>query len=87
MILRTLAFAAGSLAAASMASAECTQVTLQEKAMEITTKAQALAAADPAKMQDVMTKLQEAGAKVATANPTDLQSVCDAYDELLASLE
>lgn len=87
MIFRTLVLSIALIAGASGVIAECSQAALQEKAVEISTKAQALAAVDPQKMQFIMGQLQEASVQMATANPTELQTVCDAFDELIEALE
>ena len=71
----------------TLAQADCSTAILQEKVLQISTQAQALAISDPTKMQEVMSKLHETSAKMATATADNLQPVCDTIDGLLASLE
>lgn len=68
---------------ASSAALACTAEELQAKATEVSTKMQALATSDPQKASEIGTKL----ASVQTAQPTDLESACKVYDELIAEIE
>lgn len=72
------------LASAGLSHAACTQADVQQKVIEVSQKAQALAATDPAKMQKVMLELQTAQQNQAA---TSLDEVCEIYDRLLADLD
>ena len=70
---------------ATVAAAECTQESMQEKTMVLTESMQALAATDPAKMQEIATRMQES--VTAAAATGDQEAVCASLDELIAELE
>ncbi len=73
------------LAAAPAFAEDCTAETVQTKAMEVSTKIQALAATDPAKMADLMPKMQEAATRF--QDGSNLGEACAYYDEMLAELD
>ncbi|WP_208352985.1 hypothetical protein [Pseudaestuariivita rosea] len=64
------------------AFADCTQADVQAKAMQLNAAIQEMAASDPGKMSEFAAKAQEASQKMSTAS--DMQEVCDYYDQLLA---
>ena len=70
---------------ATAAAAECTQEVMQEKTMALSEGMQALAATDPAKMQDIATRMQVSMAEAAASG--DQEAVCASLDELIAELD
>lgn len=68
----------------SLAAAECTAEGLQERAMAVTTEVQKLAASDPAKMNEIMTKMGESAQAMQSGG--SLEEVCAMYDQLEADL-
>ncbi len=70
---------------ATVAAAECTYESVQEKTMAVTEGMQALAATDPAKMQEIATKMQDSMTAAATTG--DQEAICASLDELIAELE
>ncbi|MGS1095689.1 hypothetical protein ACVCNR_14015 [Aquamicrobium terrae] len=79
--MKTYLLALSIMMAATPAFA-CTAEEAQSKAMELSTKMQALAATDPQKAMDVGQKLSAAQSQA----PTDLAGACKTYDELLEEL-
>lgn len=63
---------------------ECTNETLQAKAMEVSTKMQEMAATDPAKIAALTPKLQEAATRF--QDGSNLEEACAYYDEILAEM-
>jgi hypothetical protein len=63
----------------------CTQEVATKKATDLTTKIQELAASDPAKVAELMPKLQDLATKAA-AGGDDLQATCKALDDMMAEL-
>lgn len=80
-----LALAATGFLAACNSEEVCTQELATQKATELTTKIQELAASDPAKLAELGPKVQELAAK-ASADGEDLQAACKAMDEMIAEL-
>ncbi|QBY00727.1 hypothetical protein E2K80_08265 [Rhodophyticola sp. CCM32] len=70
---------------ATTAFADCTQEDIQEKTAALTASMQALAATDPAKMQEIATRMQES--MTAAAATGDQEAVCTSLDELIAELD
>lgn len=70
--------------AGAVAAAECTPESMQARAMAVTTEVQKLAATDPQKMNEVMTKMATAAQEMQQGG--DLNDVCKLYDELEAEL-
>ncbi|MBB4091687.1 hypothetical protein HGG72_22505 [Ochrobactrum pecoris] len=60
----------------------CTAEEVQAKAMEVATKMQEVAAANPQKAQEIAQKMS--GAQ--TQATSDLEGACKVYDDLLADL-
>ena len=63
----------------------CTQETITQKAAELTTKIQEMAATSPEKVAALLPRLQEIATKAA-AGGDDLAASCTALDELAAEL-
>jgi outer membrane murein-binding lipoprotein Lpp len=80
-----LALAATGFLAACNDEAACTQEVATQKATDLTTKIQELAAADPAKLAEMAPKVQELATKAA-AGGDDLAATCKALDEMMAEL-
>ncbi|MCG3267868.1 hypothetical protein [Yoonia sp. I 8.24] len=70
---------------ATTASAECTEASIQEKTMEISTGMQAMAATNPEMMMEISTELQTAIAAAAEAD--DIEAVCTSLDEISAKMD
>lgn len=83
--LKTITFAASFIVSSfGIANAACSVEDLQAKGAELSQAIQALAAKDPAKVQEISAKMQEAAQKYAGTNgATD--EACAYYDELLAA--
>jgi hypothetical protein len=78
------------LAAAPAAEAACGQDELQNKAMALSQRIQAVASKDPQKAQAWSAKAQEAAQKLQEAMKrpgAGMDEVCRFYDELLAELD
>ncbi|PRY79520.1 hypothetical protein CLV80_102165 [Yoonia maritima] len=69
---------------ATTAAAECTEASVQEKTMEISTGMQALAATNPEKMMEISNELQAAMTEAAAAE--DIEAVCTSLDAILADM-
>ncbi|MCU0903042.1 MAG: hypothetical protein MUE83_04110 [Tabrizicola sp.] len=80
-----LALAATGFLAACNEEVACTQEVATQKATELTTKIQELAASDPAKLAEMAPKVQELATKAA-AGGDDMQATCTALDEMMAEL-
>lgn len=66
--------------------ASCTQADAEKKATELTTKITELASTDPAKLTELMPKVQELATKAASADAADLSATCKALDDIMAEL-
>ncbi len=82
--LQTALLAAITAATASAASADCTAAEMQQKVNALTAAMQQLATTDPARMQSVSSRMQEATASLAGGG--DISDACALYDQLLAEL-
>jgi outer membrane murein-binding lipoprotein Lpp len=80
-----LALAATGFLAACNSEVACTQEVATQKATDLTTKIQEIAASDPAKLAEMAPKVQELAAKAA-AGGDDLAATCTALDEMMAEL-
>jgi outer membrane murein-binding lipoprotein Lpp len=80
-----LALTASGFLAACNEEVACTQEVATQKATDLSTKIQELAASDPAKLAELAPKVQELATKAA-AGGDDLQATCTALDEMLAEL-
>lgn len=81
----TLALAATGFLAACNSEEACTQELATQKANDLTTKIQEVAAADPAKLAELAPKVQELATKAA-AGGDDLSATCKALDDMMAEL-
>ncbi|HWV22475.1 MAG TPA: hypothetical protein VN036_15715 [Devosia sp.] len=81
--MKTSILALGFVLAASSAAFACTAEELQAKAMEVSTKVQTVIAAHPEKATDITAKFTA----LQTNPPTDVESACKVYDDLLAEIE
>lgn len=67
---------------------DCTPEALQKKVQEVTHEIQQKIAADPSKMQDLMKRLQDLGAKFQASGGAKTEAdACKAYDELLKAVK
>ena len=80
-----LALAATGFLAACNSEEACTEEVATQKATNLTTKIQEIAASDPAKFAELAPKLQELATKAA-AGGDDLAASCKALDEMMAEL-
>ena len=65
----------------------CTQADAEKKETELTTKITELASSDPAKLTELMPKVQELATKAqANGSADDLNATCKALDEITAEL-
>lgn len=80
--MKTYILALSVMMAATPAFA-CTTEELQSKAMEVSTRMQALAASNPQKATEIGQKLATAQSQGAT----DLEGACKLYDELLEDMK
>ncbi len=65
----------------------CTQADAEKKATELTTKITELASTDPAKLAEMLPKVQELAAKAsANGSAEDLNATCKALDEIMTEL-
>jgi outer membrane murein-binding lipoprotein Lpp len=80
-----LALAATGFLAACNEEVACTQEVATQKATDLSTKIQELAASDPAKLAELAPKVQELATKAA-AGGDDLAATCTALDEMMAEL-
>lgn len=80
-----LALTATGFLAACTGEEACTQEIAAKKATDLMTKAQEIAASDPAKLTELGPKLQELSTKAA-AGGDDLTATCKALDEMMAEL-
>lgn len=81
--MKTSILALGFILAASTAAFACTAEELQAKAMEVSTKVQTVIAAHP----DKATEITEKFTALQTNPPTDVESACKVYDDLLVELD
>jgi hypothetical protein len=79
------ALSAAAFLAACNQEAACTQEEATKKATDLTTKITEIGAADPAKLAELMPKLQEFSTQAAKGGD-DLSGACKAMDEMLAEL-
>lgn len=82
LILATVA--ASALAAPAFAE-ECTMEMIQEKAAAMTPAMQALAANDPAKLQELTEMLAAQQAEIQASG--DMTKMCALYDDMMAKIE
>lgn len=80
-----LALAATGFLAACNGEEACTQEVANKKATELTTKIQELAASNPAKLAEMLPKVQDLATKAAVGGD-DLAGTCKALDEMMAEL-
>lgn len=81
--MKTTILAAAFIFAGTAAAFACTPEELQAKAMELSTKVQTVVAANPDKTEEITSKFTG----LQTNPPTDVESACKAYDELIVELD
>jgi outer membrane murein-binding lipoprotein Lpp len=80
-----LALLTSGLLAACTSEETCTQEQATQKATDLTTKIQELAASDPAKLAELGPRVQELATQAA-AGSDDLAATCKALDDMMAEL-
>lgn len=84
--MKTSILALGFILATSTAAFACTAEELQAKAMEVSTKVQTVIAAHPEKATEI-TEITEKFTALQTNPPTDVESACKVYDDLIVEIE